>query len=264
MTYLVDRKLPDGTDIAAGLVPGWTVTHKFGRNLAVGSSFEPVAIGGVYLNPGPASATSLRVKAGNANDAAAGTGAREVTLQGLDETGAEVTEAVATAGASAGTGSTATFMRLYRAWVSKSGAYVDASSVGGHAADVVIENAAGGTDWLTLDATDYARGQSEVACYTVPLGSTAYIISISVTVEPSGATKPADILLVRREDILATSAPYQAPRIMHEIGKLQGTYIQTFRSPIKVNALSDIMVLAQAASGTPSVEVDLEILVSTP
>lgn len=267
MTYIVDRHLPDGTDISAGLVPGWTNVTKFGRHLAVGTAFVPVTIGGIYQAPQPAGATTLRIKAGgNANDAAAGTGARQVTLQGLDATGVEITEAVDTAGASASSPTSASFVRLYRAWVSNTGNYPALTdTTGGHDADIVIENSGGGTDWLTIDATNYARGQSDVAWYTVPLGSTAYISSIAITVEPSGgSTKPADILLVRRESILDTAAPYQAPRSLYAIGSLQGTFIQRFAAPIgPISALTDVGFLARAASGTPSVECNMELMVKT-
>ena len=97
---------PPGFNIASGRIPGLSVVHKFGR-ASVGTTYSPVTFGGVYNTPQVAGATTLRVKAGDANDTAAGTGAREVTLIGLDETGAEVTEAVATAGAAASATTTA-------------------------------------------------------------------------------------------------------------------------------------------------------------
>ncbi len=72
--------------ISRGLVDGQSVVHKFGRGV-VGTSFVPIAFGNIYRTPQPANATALRVKAGDANDTAAGTGAREVMVQGLSATG---------------------------------------------------------------------------------------------------------------------------------------------------------------------------------
>ena len=73
-------------EVSKGNIAGHSLVHKFGKNEDVGATFEPLTIGGVYQTLQPAAATTLRVKAGNANDTAAGTGAREVTVQGLDET----------------------------------------------------------------------------------------------------------------------------------------------------------------------------------
>lgn len=105
----------------------------------------------------------MRIKAGgNAADTAAGAGAREVTLIGLDASGNVVTEAIATNGISASSATTNSFIRLYRAYVSASGTYATAAA-GSHTAAIVIENSAGGTDWLTIDATSFPLAQSEVS-----------------------------------------------------------------------------------------------------
>ena len=262
MSYIVDQNLPNGADIAAGLVPGWSLVHKFGRHLAVGTSFVPVSVGGIYLTPQPAAATTLRVKAGNANDTAAGSGAREVTVQGLDETGALVSEALATAGASASATTSATFIRLFRVFVSSSGTYAApaaAPAAGSHAADVVIENGAGGTDWLTIDSTDTPKGQSEVAFYSVPLGFNAYVASLLIAIETAASAKPTEIVLVRREAILDAAAPYAPWRALMSFGGLIGVTTLRPNTPIKLSELTDIGFLAKAASGTPAVAIDFEI-----
>ncbi len=261
MTYVADSKLPEGTEIAAGTVPGWSVVHKFGRNAAVGTSFVPCSIGGVYQTVQPASATSLRVAAGNANDTAAGTGAREITLEGLDETGALVTEALATAGASASSGTTTTFIRLFRAYVSKSGTYAT-SSAGSHAANIVIENAAGGTTWATIDSTDFPRGQSEIGVYTVPLGYNGYVFDLTVNVSGNG-TKPAELLFFQRANILEAAAPYTAMRLALNFGGVSDSFTYHFPVAIKYAALTDMGFMCKAASGTPEVDVEFDILLET-
>ena len=148
-------------DAARGLTIGQKTVAKFGRNESVGTSFEPVALGGVYQTPQAASATTLRIKSGgDSNDTAAGSGARQVTLEGLDENFEEVSETVATNGASASSATTATFTRLYRVYVSESGTYATLAA-GSHVGDIVIENGSGGTDWATISATDFPQSQSE-------------------------------------------------------------------------------------------------------
>lgn len=230
------------------------VVHKFGR-ANVGTTFVPVSWSTPYQMP--TSATTLRVKAGNANDTAAGSGAREVTLQGLDENGNEVKEAIATAGASASSNSSNSFIRLYRAWVSASGTYGDATNKS-HAADVVIENSGGGTDWLTIDSTDYARAQSEIACYTVPLGKKAYLGRVFAQVD---SNKSVNVFFFRRNNILTTSAPVEAVRGGLSLAGVQGQLnfnTETLLGPYP--ELTDIGFMAKVGTGTGDIAIDFEII----
>ena len=243
-------------EVALGNIPGTAVVHKFGRHLAVGTSFVPVSVGGTYPTPQVAGATTLRIKAGNVNDDSAGTGARTVLIQGLDETGVEVTETLTTAGTSASTASSATFLRLYRAYVLSSGTYANATA-GSHAADIVIENGAGGTNWLTIDSTDFPRGQSECAVYSVPLGKTAYLKNIHISVD---SNKTADAVLFHRANILETAAPYSAMRVKYQAGGVKGN--QELHTGVAMGpypALSDLGFMSKAAA-TSSVDVDFELL----
>lgn len=242
-----------------GNINGCSVVHKFGRNSAVGTSFVPVTMGGVYQTPQVGSQTTLRIKAGgNANDTAAGSGAREVTCQGVDETGALISEAMATAGASASSATTEQFLRVFRCWVSASGTYATATSQS-HAGDIVIENGAGGTDWLTIDSTNIPEGQTEIAAYTVPLGYTAYVKNIYITTE---ASKTVDIRFFKRESILDTSAPYEAMR-----SQISWTGLEGPPHPLTMDivlgpfpALTDIGFLSKIAVGTASVAVNFDII----
>lgn len=245
-------------EIAKGNVAGHEIIQKFGRNSAVGTSFVPVSIGAIYETPQVSGATTIRIKSGgNANDTAAGSGAREITIQGLDETGALATESVATAGTSASSATTTTFLRVFRSWVSASGTYATASS-GSHSADVVLENGAGGTDWGTISSTDFSRSQTEVGIYSVPLGKTAYLLSATISVD---STKSVDLIFFKREGILKTAAPYDAMRIVFELGGVSGEETIIPKAPLAVfPALTDIGFMAQVSSGTADVDVDFEIL----
>lgn len=245
--------------IVEGDLPGRSIVHKFGRNSAVGTSFVPVTVGGVYETPQVSGATALRVKAGgNANDTAAGSGAREVTFEGLDETGTLVTESVATAGASASAATTITFIRLFRFYVSASGTYTTPIT-NSHAADIVIENGAGGTDWGTIEDTDFSRGQSEIAFYTVPLAKTAYVLTATASVD---STKTADILFFKRENILDAAAPFSSKRVLFEFSAISGEDVLAPKTPLgPFPALTDIGFVAQVAATTAAVEIDFEILV---
>lgn len=230
---------------------------KFGRHANVGTTYAPVAIGGIYRTPQPASATQLRIKAGNANDDAAGTGARTVVIQGLSATGALVSDTLTADGTNASSNSGNSYIRLFRGYVATSGTYATATA-GSHAADVVIENAAGTEDWLTIDSTDFPKGQSEVACYSVPLGYRAFVSKIHISVE---SNKTADLIFFKRENILDTAAPYQAMREQLRFGAVAGeAYLDRSSDPLgPFPALTDIGFMAKAASSA-QVAVDFPII----
>jgi len=249
-------------DTARGLTNGLKSVKKFGRNPSVGTSFETVAFGGIYQTPQAASATTLRIKAGgNANDTAAGSGAREITLIGLDENFQEVSEAIATAGASASSATTTSFTRLYRCFVSASGSYASASA-GSHSADIVIENSAGGTDWATIDATDFPKSQSEIGAFSVPAGATGYVKLRNVSID-SGKT--IDLIFFSRTNIDETSAPYSAMRAQSVVSGVSGGSIESFGAvdiPFgPYTGPTDLGFMAKVTSGTAKVAVEFEIFI---
>lgn len=255
---VADNSRPNfNSGVAHGETSGWSIVHKFGRNAAVGTTYVPVALGGVYRTPQPAAATAVRVKAGNAADTAGGAGAREVTVIGIDENGDEVSEALATAGESASSNSSTTFIRIYRAYVSSSGTYAT-QSAGSHTAAIVIENAAGTEDWLTIDATNFPKGQSEIGVYTVPNGYEASIGTVAIF---SDSTKTTNLLLFKREGATDAAPPYSAMREQWAVS-LEGGFVSenpnTNLGPYPAG--TDIGFMAKVDAGTAQVAVDFEIL----
>ena len=241
-------------EVAKGNIAGASIIHKFGANFALGGNYAPVTIGGIYQTPQVAGAVTLRVKAGNTNDTAAGSGAREITIQGLDATGALQTASVATAGTSASANFTGTWLRVFRVWVSASGTYAS-SIAGSHNSAIVIESTAP-TNYATIDATSFPKGQSQIGAYTVPLGFTAYLLDYASTVD---STKSVDFIFFKRENILETAAPYTAMRTVFQNRGQENSFTRRFLEPIKFEALTDIGVMGKG-SGTPEVTVDFNLL----
>ena len=246
-------------EVAKGTIEGASIINKFGQNIAVGTTLVPVTSIGAYNTPQVAGATTLRIKAGgDANDTAAGTGAREITLVGLDETGSILIEALVTAGASASAVTTGTFMRLYTMSVSESGSYANAST-SSHAALITVENGAGGTDWGTIDVVDtFAGSRSNIASYSVPLGFTAYMFKWDVSIE---STKTVDLLFFKRENILETSAPYTSMQMLFEVAALSDTRDEHTPAPLRFPALTDIGFMAKVSTtGTAKVVANFSLL----
>lgn len=243
--------------VATGEVPKHSIVHKFGKNLEVGTTFIPISIGGIYNTVQVGSATPLRIKAsGHANDTAAGTGAQEITVEGIDETGAVAIETIATAGASASAVTTTTFIRLYRAFVSGSGSYASLVS-GSHDGDIVVENGAGGTDWGTIKLNSFAKSQTEIGAYTIPSGYTGYLISAYGF---SDSSKTTNLVFFRREGILDTVAPYQAMRVVFEERAEGGEWEVNIKAPIYLGSACDVGFMAKVDATTAEVDIDFEIL----
>jgi len=246
-------------EVAKGNVPGHSLIHKFGRNTAVGTTMVPISLGGIYRTPQVAAATTLRVKAGNVNDDASGTGAREVSLEFINTSGVKVTETLATAGTSASSATSVSAIRLYRFYVSKSGTYAT-QSAGSHAADIVIENSAGGTDWGTIDVTDFPRGQSEIGVYTIETGYTGYLLSATAFTDSSKTTQ---LIFFHRAKILETAAPYSGT--MREIVNMTTDSAKVSlepKSPVDgvFTGPVDLGIMGKVSATTSEVNVDFELL----
>ena len=243
-------------EVARGAVPGFSIVRKFGRNPSIDTTFAPVSLIGDYPTPQASGALPMRVKSGgNANDTADGTGAREVTIEGLDDTGALASEAVATAGASASSATTTAFMRVFRSYVSASGFY-GTSAQGSHAATITIENTAGVT-YAEMSATNFQRSQSQIGVYSVPLGYKAHVLGLTISVS---STKAVDFVLMQRESILDLAPPYKAIRVNAEYTGVTDSFVQDFREPYTFNELTDVGYMARVASSTADASVDFSIL----
>jgi hypothetical protein len=239
-------------EVQKGLISGHSIVHKFGRNDAVpNGSFAHISLTPFDIADFRTSAVSMRVKAGgNAADTAAGAGAREVTIQGIDSSFSETSEAVATAGASASSATTATFWRVHRAWVSSAGTYTGANT-----GAVVIEDSGGGADFITIAA---GEGQTQYCGWTVPTGKTAYILSVHLTCD---SVKPADIRLFTRDNIDDVSAPMDSKRLKLYWDGITGVFGFVPRSPNEgISEKSDIWFEAQGSGASTEVSCDFELL----
>lgn len=248
---------PSGLDIARGLAPGCTGSFRFGRNTAIASNFTPVTRSGFYRTPQVAGATTLRIKAGgNANDTANGSGAREITLIGLNASGDVITEAIATAGVSASAPTTQAFMRLTSAYVSKSGTYAT-QTAGSQAGSITIQNAAGTEDWALIADGAFGKGQSEMAVYTTPRGKSVAVMNMTIS---SDADKKANIVMFKRENILESSPPYSPMTLVVEFPQSAGLIDVAFDPPLYFPPLCDFGFLASVSASTVDVSIGMDMV----
>jgi hypothetical protein len=256
MDQLFKNKLDWGVQVARGNILNATVTHRFGM-ATVGTSLVPITDNLVYRTPQAGAATELRIKAGgNAADTAAGAGARSVRLTGMNADGDMVSETLATAGASASAATSAAFIRLFDAEVVDSGTY-GTQSAGSHVGNIVIENAAGGTDWATIPVNGFPTSNTSIGSYTIPRTYTGFIEGISIAVE---GAKLVDILMLSRSGVLQTAAPYKPVKRVGEWIGVANTLVDTFTMPLAFEELTDVGLLGKVSNGTGNVTIQMDIL----
>jgi len=141
----------------------------------------------------PAAALQMTVSSTNANDTAAGTGARTVVVQGVDANYNEVTETVTLNGQTAVTMS-ASLLRVNYAYVATAGSGNSA------AGDIYIGTGTvtAGVPATTYDIIKVDYNTTTTGSYTIPAGYTAYISQgLFSTGQPSGTTQVQGRLLTR-------------------------------------------------------------------
>ena len=239
------------TEVMRGNVSGQEMVHKFGRNAAVpNGSWEFVNNLGFTAWPLSA-ATTVRVKAGgDANDTSAGTGARNIRVEGIDSNGDEIGESIVLAGASASGNTTVSFWRVHRAFVNLCGTYGAANT-----GNITIENSGGGTDLLKIEIEE---GQSQFAGYTVPDGKTAYLLHLHMSVD---GLKPADSRIMTRENITDTIVPVNPKRLRMFFDGVSGHSTYSPRGPkFSIAGLTDIWIEARGSGALTEVSADFELL----
>lgn len=245
---------PTGLDIARGIVTGARAVRQYGRNAAVSSTFVPISRGGIYRTPQVGSVVVLRIRSGgNANDTALGSGAREITLVGLDANGEPITDVLVTAGASASAASSKQFLRLTDAYVSKSGTYATQTALS-HAGTITIEDTAGNL-WSVIQDTDIPRGNAEIGAYSVPNNRSLYISRIRMQSDPANKT---NLVMFKRTGILQTAAPYDGMDLIAEFPAFSGLQVLQYDPPIRIPQLTDVGFLGKSDSGTISVSVGFD------
>jgi hypothetical protein len=146
--------------------PEGKLIRLLGSNILVGTSAETIwRLSNAYTFI--TTAAPLRIVAGgNAADDASGTGARTITVEGLDSSFNEISSVITTAGASASAATSNSYIRLNNCYVKTVG------SGAKNAGNIDIEETGSST---LLGRISAELGVSETMVYTVPRGKTAFI-----------------------------------------------------------------------------------------
>ena len=211
------------TEVAKGNIAGHSIVPKFGANAALpNGTFELVSTLSAVYAGFLAAATTVRIKAGgDAADTAAGAGTRSVFVEGINDSLARDSEEIATNGAGASAATTKSFWRIDRAYCGDQGAYATPVNTGA----IVIENSAGGTDLIQIDA---GEGQSQHCHAAIQTGVDAYLLGYELTVD---SAQKADFRLFSRGSINDVTVPVAAQRAMRHWRGLINPVTHEFQSP---------------------------------
>lgn len=246
-------KSPDESfliEVQKGNVSGHSMVHKFGRNMAVpngswefinqlGSTGWPLSV-----------AETVRVAAGHAQDSTGGSGAREITIQGIDSNLNEVTATLTPAGTSAGAASSDSFWRVHRCWISSAGTYGGANT-----SDVTVEDSSGAQSLIQI-AED--EGQTQFGGFTVPTGKTGYLLSVHIQVD---ANKAADIRCFTRKDIDDVTVPVKSKRLRLYFDGVLGEFQFIPSGPeFSIDQKSDIWFEANGSGALTEVSCEFSLL----
>ena len=154
-------------DVARGVVSGYSHVNKFGRNQDVDAGTEDLwAQGGLYVEATAASVVNF--VSSSAADAAAGTGARTISVTGLNGSNVEVTETITLNGT--------TNVPTVNSYNFISRVIVLTAGSGGANAGTITGTATGGGTPLLISVA-IGINQSQIGIYKVPAGKSAYISS---------------------------------------------------------------------------------------
>lgn len=172
----VVRAVDSEIDIANGLYTGYSIINKYGYNPDVDTGTLPEDVwdyGGLYTGF-PSAAETLQVFSASANDTAAGTGARTVTINGLDANYASLSETVTLNGVTPVT-TTNAFLRVNNLQV------ITAGSGGSNAGLITCRQSV--TQTNVMCAITLGWNFSKSTAYTVPAGYSGYIRQFTCGIE---------------------------------------------------------------------------------
>ena len=237
---------PFELQVSRGQIAYHKPLFKFGNNATVGDSLETIwSEGGLYVYP--PSASVMTVSSSSTADTSAGTGARTVTVFGLDADYNEISETVTLNGQTA-VNTTKSYLRVNRMIVRSAGS-------GGANAGVIYTGT--GTITSGVPANVYASingvtgsNQSLMALWTVPAGYTAYLLQYDIS---NGTTSNTPAVC----KLILAIRPYGEVFQAKDVKSLTtGMHVEeTFSLPVKVTEKSDIEVRAISSSNSVSFDI---------
>jgi len=229
--------VPYTYDIAEGSIAGHAPVRRSGKNNDVGTSFEIVAQAGgtYYWHP---TAEQMNVVSTDADDTAAGNGARTLRIQGLDTDYALISDTVTLNGTTA----VVTNLSFLRVLV------VEVLTIGTSGTNEGTITVKDSTDTYTLATIGVAEGRSSAVVFTVPADMTFFMTSWDGSEDSS---KGSEIAIYKRD----FGGAWQQLRLKKII---DFAFDFPFDLPLVFAEKTDIMIQAKGLLGGAKVQAGFE------
>lgn len=192
----------DSLEIAQGNVPGKRLIRIVGFDDNVTTTKKDIGNTGVF-HTWLQSADSVQAISTNVNDTSGGSGARVITVFGLDDDFLEVQEDITMNGTTLTSSTTQTFRRINDIVVKETGTYASSNS-GSNAGDITLSTTTGSFE-LAHILDGIGTGRDGFARYTIPAGKTGFIKRISLSVD---GKKSTNVFSFSRGNADVVSAPF--------------------------------------------------------
>lgn len=240
-----------GLSVARGDIDGVSCVKMIGHNNAIALPIEDVLDqGGLY--PWLTTAVTMTISSADANDTSAGTGARTVTVYGLDANYLEISETLTMNGQTAVTTANS-YLRVNKILVRTAG------SLGYNAGNIYL-----GTGTVTTGvpavihlqisySANYLGECSSLACiYTIPAGKTGFIDDFNLSLDSA----------IQTEWWVKIRPLGEVFQSIHRNMANQNSVGEQLHCPIKILQKTDICMRASAATST-DIAAEMELTIVT-
>lgn len=214
---------------SGGLVDGYLTVNKYGRNIDIDTSTTPEDLwggSGLYTGFPVTDSEPIEVLSSNAADAAAGTGLRTVSIQGLDQNWDRVSETLTLNGTTP-----VQSVNTYRRVHTMQG--VTAGSGGFNAGTITIRHAT--TEANVFLFMQIGTNQTNCSGFTIPAGYAGYLLSTFGTLRGT-AKGTADCVFASRgpNSVFRYRRPFTiSPNFEHN---------ETLSLPISIPEKTDVVI----------------------
>ena len=233
---------PFELQVSRGQVDGHSRVYRFGWANSIGTTPQTittvVSAGSAYVYP--TAAVAMKVSSTDANDTAAGTGARTILVVGLDANYVSQSETITLNGQTAVT-TTNSYLRI---------TYTEILTVGSGAGQAGTIWIGTGTVTSGVPATKYWASEPtynnwSFAGFTVPAGYTAYITSYTITSQSTTANINVSLALVLFEYGKGYGEIQSSARLSSN-----GNFDRHFDEPFAISEKEDVELRAWATTGS--------------
>lgn len=238
---------PFALQVGRGQITGHSIVHVFGYNPDVDANEETVwPIDGILGHP--TSPTIMTVSSSSADDAAAGTGARTVFIEGINGTGGYATEVVTLNGQTA-----VSTVNEYDAIERLVVLTVGSGEKNAGLIYIGTGTVTSGVPAVPYNVIGLGENNSITGHFTCPTGFTAYLTKGSISVGPTVANQ----FVLGRLKLRGTDG---ITRTAAKVTVQAGTAEFDFSYPVKINATECITATAQGSGNNAAVSSYFQIV----